>query len=91
MGSNKTYQQNGERGRMLGESVEFRKLRHAIEKAHDDRDRAIRNVCRLYAVNRLDALPKRDPDGDTGPARGEKENDPCGSVPWVRAFLYVTV
>lgn len=25
-------------------------------KAHDDRDRAVRNVCRLYGVNRLDAL-----------------------------------
>jgi hypothetical protein len=34
---------------MLGESDEFRKLRHAIEKAHGDRDQAIRNVCRLYS------------------------------------------
>jgi hypothetical protein len=37
MGANKTYQQKGDRGRMLGESVEFRKLRHAIEKADGDR------------------------------------------------------
>jgi hypothetical protein len=42
---------------MLGEFVEFRKLRHAIEKAHDDRDRAVRNVCRLYGVKTIDALP----------------------------------
>jgi hypothetical protein len=32
MGANKTYQQKGDRGRMLGESDEFRKLRRAIEK-----------------------------------------------------------
>jgi hypothetical protein len=57
MGSNKTYQQKGDRGRMLGESSEFRRLRHAVEKAAGDRERAIRNVCRLYGVNRLDALP----------------------------------
>ena len=57
MGANKTYQQKGDRGRMLGESVEFRKLRHAIEKAEGDRDRAIRNVCRLYGVKTVDALP----------------------------------
>jgi hypothetical protein len=42
---------------MVGESDEFRRLRHAVEKAHRDRERAIRNVCRLYGVNRLDALP----------------------------------
>jgi hypothetical protein len=42
---------------MLGESSEFRRLRRAIEKAQGDRDRAIRNVCRLYGVNRFDALP----------------------------------
>ena len=57
MGANKTYQQKGDRGRMLGESDEFRRLRHAIEKAAGDRERAIRNVCRLYTVNRFDALP----------------------------------
>ena len=33
MGSNKTYQQKGDRGRVLGESGEFRKLQRAIEKA----------------------------------------------------------
>ena len=42
---------------MLGESTEYRALRHAIEKAHGDRERAIRNVCRLYGVSKLDALP----------------------------------
>ncbi len=57
MGANKTYQQKGERGRMLGESDEFRRLRHAVEKAAGDRERAIHNVCRLYTVNRFDALP----------------------------------
>ena len=57
MGANKTYQQKGDRGRMLGESDEFRRLRHAVEKAAGNRERAIRNVCRLYTVNRFDALP----------------------------------
>ena len=57
MGSNKTFQQKGDRGRVLGESDEFRKLHHAVEKAQGDRDRAIRNVCRLYGVNAIDALP----------------------------------
>ncbi len=57
MGSNKTFQQKGDRGRILGKSDEFRKLHRAIEKAHGDRDRAIRNVCRLYGVKVIDALP----------------------------------
>ena len=57
MGANKTYQQKGDRGRMLRESAEFRRLPHAVEKAAGDRERAIRNVCRLYTVNRFDALP----------------------------------
>jgi hypothetical protein len=57
MGANKTYQQRGDRGRVLGESSEFRRLRHAIEKARGDRERALRNVCRLYGVKALDALP----------------------------------
>jgi hypothetical protein len=42
---------------MLGEADEFRRLRHAVEKAADNRERAIRDVRRLYAVNRFDALP----------------------------------
>jgi SNF2 family DNA or RNA helicase len=46
----------GDRGRVLGESDEFRKLHRAIEKAQGDRDRALRNVCRLYGVKTLDAL-----------------------------------
>ena len=57
MGSNKTFQQKGDRGRVLGESDEFRNLHRAIEKAHGDRDQAIRNVCRLYGVKAIDALP----------------------------------
>jgi hypothetical protein len=57
MGSNKTFQQKGDRGRLLGESDEFRKLHRAIEKAQGDRDQAIRNVCRLYGVKAIDALP----------------------------------
>jgi hypothetical protein len=32
MGSNKTFQQKGDRGRMIGESDEFRQLHRAIEK-----------------------------------------------------------
>ena len=42
---------------MVGESDEFRRLRHAVAKAHGDRERAIRNVRRLYGVNQLTALP----------------------------------
>jgi hypothetical protein len=42
---------------MLGESEEYRRLRHAIEKAAGDRERAIKNICRLYGVKTLDALP----------------------------------
>jgi hypothetical protein len=57
MGSNKTFQQKHGEHVVLGESTEYRALRHAIEKAHGDRDRAIRNVCRLYGVKTLDALP----------------------------------
>jgi hypothetical protein len=57
MGANKTFQQKGDRGRILGESDEFRKLHRAIEKAHGDCDQAIRNVCRLYGVKAIDALP----------------------------------
>jgi hypothetical protein len=57
MGSNATFQQKGDRGRMLGESDEFRKLHRAIEKADGDRERAIRNVCRLYGVKVVEALP----------------------------------
>jgi hypothetical protein len=57
MGSNKTFQQKGDRGRKLGESDEFKRLRHAIEKANGDRERATTFVCRLYHVRTLDALP----------------------------------
>jgi hypothetical protein len=37
--------------------IRGRTLRHAVEKAAGDRERVIRNVCRLYTVNRFDALP----------------------------------
>ena len=52
-----SYQQKGDRGRVLGESDEFRRLRRATDKAHGDRDQAIRNLCRLYGVKAIDALP----------------------------------
>ena len=42
---------------MLGESAEYRRLRHAVEKAAGDRERAIKNICCLYGVKTLDALP----------------------------------
>ena len=57
MGSNKTFQQKHGEHVVLGESSEFRRLRHVVEKAAGDRERAIRNVCRLYGVKTLDALP----------------------------------
>ena len=57
MGANKTYQQKGDRGRLLGESSEFKRLRRAVEKAHGDRDRAVAFVCRLYHVSSFEALP----------------------------------
>jgi hypothetical protein len=54
---------------VLDESDEFRKLRRAIEKAQGDRDRAIRNVCRLYGVKAIDGAARCDPDDDVGAAR----------------------
>jgi hypothetical protein len=57
MGSNKTFKQTYGNRVVLGESDEFRRLRHAVEKAAGDRDRAIRYVCRLYGVKTIDALP----------------------------------
>jgi hypothetical protein len=57
MGSNKTFQQKHGDRVMLGESSEFRRLRHAVDKAAGDRERAIRNVCRLYGVKALNGLP----------------------------------
>jgi hypothetical protein len=38
-------------------STEHRRLVGAIAKANGDRERAIKNVCRLYAVKSLDQLP----------------------------------
>jgi hypothetical protein len=57
MRSNKTFQQKGDRGPDARRVNEFRKLQRVIEKAHGDRDQAIRNVCRLHGVKALDALP----------------------------------
>jgi hypothetical protein len=57
MGANKTYQQRSDNRVIVGESNEFKRLRHAIEKAHGDRERAIKFVCRLYHIRSLDALP----------------------------------
>jgi len=57
MGSNKTFRQRHGDHVMLGEFAQFRRLRPAIEKAAGDRERAVRNVCRLYGVKTLDALP----------------------------------
>jgi hypothetical protein len=54
---------------VLGGSDELRKLRHAVDKAHGDRDQAIRNVCRLHGVRTLHALPGADPGRDVGAAR----------------------
>jgi len=56
-GCKQDLQQKGDRGRLFGESDEFKRLRRAVEKAHGDRDRAIAFVCRLYNVRKLDALP----------------------------------
>jgi hypothetical protein len=58
MGSNKTFQQKHDNRVVLGESSEFRRLRHAVEKAAGDRERVIRNVCRVYGVKTIDALPR---------------------------------
>jgi hypothetical protein len=69
MGANKTYQQKGDRGRMLGESDEFKRLRHAVEKAAGDRERAIRNVCPPVHREPIRRAARRDPDGHTGAAR----------------------
>jgi hypothetical protein len=56
MGANKTFQQKHGNRVVLGESAEFRRVRHAVEKAAGDRESAIRNVCRPYGVKTLDAL-----------------------------------
>ena len=55
IGANKTYQQKGDRGRLLSESDSSA---YAVpSKAHGDREKAIAFVCRLYNVRTLDALP----------------------------------
>jgi hypothetical protein len=40
-----------------GDDPEFRRLRRAVDKAGGDRERAIKNICRLYGVKMIDALP----------------------------------
>ena len=57
MGANKTFQQKHGNRVVLGESSEFRHLHRAVAKANGDREAAIRNVCRLYGMKTLDALP----------------------------------
>ena len=57
VGANKTYQSKKDNRIIVGESDEFKRLRHAIAKAHGDRERAIRNVCHLYGVSRPELLP----------------------------------
>jgi hypothetical protein len=47
MGANKTYQQRSDNRVIVGDSHEFKRLCHAIGKAHGDRERAITFVCRL--------------------------------------------
>jgi hypothetical protein len=42
---------------LADDSSEFRALKRAVSKAHGDRERATKLVCRLYSVNRLDHLP----------------------------------
>ena len=66
MGSNKTFQQKGDRGRMVGESDEFRRLRRAIEKAL--RRSRQSHPQRLPPLRREDDLRAagRDPGGDVG-------------------------
>jgi hypothetical protein len=80
MGSNKTFRQRHGDRVMLGESAQFRRLRHAIEKAAGDRERAIRNVCRLYGVKTLDALPPGIRATALGPARVRKKMIPVTRI-----------
>jgi hypothetical protein len=51
MGANKTYQQKGDRGRLLGESDEFKRLRRAVEKRI--RQQFIQGSAREAAPSRL--------------------------------------
>jgi len=45
--------QSRERERlMLGDSAEFRRVRRAVDKAGGDRERAVRNICRLATIKR---------------------------------------
>jgi hypothetical protein len=48
---------NGSLRQNLSDSREFRELRRAIAKAHGDRARAIKAICRLYTVPDFDRLP----------------------------------
>ncbi len=53
-GNNKSIRQNLIENT---DSREFRELRRAIAKGQGDRARAIKAVCRLYAVADLERLP----------------------------------
>jgi hypothetical protein len=68
MGANKTYEQKRDRGRILDDSDEFRKLHRAIEKAHGDRDQAIRTSAAFTGEDPRRAA-RRGPGGDVGAAR----------------------
>jgi hypothetical protein len=58
MGANKTYQQKANHSIIVGESDRIQAATPRRRQGpRGDRERAIRNVCRLYGVNRLDALP----------------------------------
>jgi hypothetical protein len=56
MGSNKTFQQKGDRGRMLGESSEYRRCA-TLSRRPQATASAPSAMCRLYGVKALDALP----------------------------------
>ena len=58
MGSNKTFQQSTTTASCSASLPSSGVLRHAVEKAAVDRERAIRNVCRLYGAKAIDALPR---------------------------------
>ncbi len=55
--SHESFQSRERERLVLGDSPEFRRLRRAVEKAAGNRERAVRNICRLYGVKDLDALP----------------------------------
>jgi hypothetical protein len=56
--SGDAHQTRGERGRrVIGDSAEFKRIRRAVDKAHGEREQALKNICRLYGVKSADRLP----------------------------------